>query len=190
MFTFLVPLQCSIFHVSYSCLIFSILSFMLYSPFFLFRTRSLVTRIVNSVRIRYFHTPYSIPMFLIPWWRLLESVLTTRFGAIRRGAVPFCAVRCGVFLYFLSQVMLHSELLRSGEYAVWVGLMGLVMPQTVLCQAELTDLWSLVCKKNIVITVGAQRCSTVLREGNEGGREGGRLPPTEAICRHEPVRYF
>ncbi|CAM9877910.1 unnamed protein product, partial [Ectocarpus sp. 12 AP-2014] len=49
--------------------------------------------------------------------------------------------------------MLHSELLRSGEYVVWVCLMGLVMPQTVLCQAELTDLWSLVCKSNMIIPV-------------------------------------
>lgn len=39
----------------------------------------------------------------------------------------------------------------------WVSLMGLVMPQTVLCQAELTDLWSLVCKKNLVIPVGCVR---------------------------------
>lgn len=51
--------------------------------------------------------------------------------------------------------MLHSELLRSGEYVVWVCLMGLVMPQTVLCQAELTDLWSLVCRKNMIVPVSA-----------------------------------
>lgn len=49
--------------------------------------------------------------------------------------------------------MLHSELLRSGEYVVWVCFMGLVMPQTVLCQAELTDLWSLVCRKNVIVPV-------------------------------------
>ena len=36
---------------------------------------------------------------------------------------------------------------------VWVCLMGLVMPQTVLCQAELTDLWSLVCRKNMIVPV-------------------------------------
>lgn len=52
-----------------------------------------------------------------------------------------------------AQVMLHSELLKSGEYAEWVCLMGLVMPQTVLCQAELTDLWSLVCRKNMIVPV-------------------------------------
>eukprot|EP00752_Nemacystus_decipiens_P003733 g3439.t1 len=50
-------------------------------------------------------------------------------------------------------VMLHSELLKSGEYVVWVCLMGLVMPQTVLCQAELTDLWSLVCRTNMIVPV-------------------------------------
>lgn len=55
--------------------------------------------------------------------------------------------------FFFFQVMLHSELLRSGEYVVWVCLMGLVMPQTVLCQAELTDLWSLVCRNNMIIPV-------------------------------------
>ncbi len=36
---------------------------------------------------------------------------------------------------------------------VWVCLMGLIMPQTVLCQAELTELWSLVCKKNVIVPV-------------------------------------
>ncbi|CAM9699705.1 unnamed protein product [Pylaiella littoralis] len=50
-------------------------------------------------------------------------------------------------------VMLHSELQRSGEYVVWVCLMGLVMPRTVLCQAELTELWSLVCRKSLIIPV-------------------------------------
>ncbi|CAM9439416.1 unnamed protein product, partial [Hapterophycus canaliculatus] len=50
-------------------------------------------------------------------------------------------------------VMLHSELLRSGEYETWVCFMGLVMPQTVMCQAELTDLWSLVCRKNVIVPV-------------------------------------
>lgn len=62
-------------------------------------------------------------------------------------------LRCLTYLVRASQVMLHSELLRSGEYVVWVCLMGLVMPQTVLCQAELTDLWSLVCRKSMIIPV-------------------------------------
>lgn len=56
-----------------------------------------------------------------------------------------------------TQIMLHSELLRSGEYVVWVCLMGLIMPQTVLCQAELTELWSLVCKKNVIVPVSVGR---------------------------------
>ncbi|CAM9705501.1 unnamed protein product [Ascophyllum nodosum] len=50
-------------------------------------------------------------------------------------------------------VMLHSELLRYGEYVIWVCLLGLVMPQTVLCQAELTELWSLVCKESLIVPV-------------------------------------
>lgn len=49
--------------------------------------------------------------------------------------------------------MLHSEMLRYSEYEVWVCLMGLIMPQTVLCQAELMDLWTLVTKQNLIIPV-------------------------------------
>lgn len=45
---------------------------------------------------------------------------------------------------------------------VWVCLMGLVMPQTVLCQAELTDLWSLVCRKNMIVPVSVECCRQVL----------------------------
>lgn len=59
--------------------------------------------------------------------------------------------------------MLHSELQRSGEYAVWICLMGLVMPQTVFCQAELTELWSFVSRKSIIIPVRVDIFSTVIQ---------------------------
>lgn len=62
----------------------------------------------------------------------------------------------------LQQVMLHSEMVRYDEYVEWVCLMGLVIPQTVLCQAELMELWTLVCKQSLVIPVrceGAIACA-------------------------------
>ncbi|CAM9252727.1 unnamed protein product [Discosporangium mesarthrocarpum] len=52
-----------------------------------------------------------------------------------------------------SRVMLHSELPRCDQYGVWVCLLGLVMPGTVLGQSELVELWTTVVKEYLLVPI-------------------------------------
>lgn len=121
---------------------------------------------MRSAAQKYFFSGVFVPCSLVPRLLLVSGVFVS------------CVVWLGV-----GQVMLHSELQRGGEYVVWVCLMGLVMPQTVFCQAELTELWSLVSRKSMIIPVSGDisrlrkrlvRADQVKNRGGEGKGRGGK----------------